>query len=88
MNERGRWFGILAAGLLLGVGLSLGMRSYLNLLLGRVEPGLILYQVRVDWLTVLRQAALLLGGYLLATLLSLGMLLQAGVHRVLRIGDE
>jgi hypothetical protein len=78
----------LGAGMLLGVGLTQGMRAYLNLLLGRVEDGLVLDQVSVDWLAVLRQAGLLVGGYLLATLLSLGMLLQAGVHRVLRIGDE
>jgi putative ABC transport system permease protein len=78
----------LAAGTLLGVALAEGMRTYLNLVLGRVEAGLILYQVQVDWEIVLRQYAWLVGGYLLATLLSLVMLLRAGVHRTLRIGDE
>jgi putative ABC transport system permease protein len=78
----------LGVGVLLGLGLSEGMRAYLNLILGRVEGGLVLYQVRADWLSVLRQAGLLVGGYLLATLISLGMLMRSGVHRVLRIGDE
>jgi hypothetical protein len=78
----------LIAGTFLGVGLALGMHSYLNLLIGRIEEGLVLYRVQVDWLTVFRQATLLSGGYLLATLISLGLLLQAGIHRVLRIGDE
>ncbi len=79
-------------GLLLGTGIGYGlaqaMRSYLNLPLSRVEPGLVLYQIQVDWASVLRQYAWLGFFYLAAVLFSLLVLLRSGVHRVLRLGDE
>jgi hypothetical protein len=83
---------VVVIGLLLGTGIgyALGqaMRTYLNLPLSRVEPGLVLYQLQVDWATVLRQYAWLGFFYLIAVLFSLLVLLRSGVHRVLRLGDE
>ena len=79
-------------GLLLGTGIGYGlaqaMRTYLNLPLSRVEPGLALYQIQVDWANVLRQYAWLGFFYLAAVLFSLLVLLRSGLHRVLRLGDE
>jgi putative ABC transport system permease protein len=83
---------VVLIGLLLGTGIGYGlaqaMRTYLNLPLSQVEPGLALYQIQVDWGNVLRQYAWLGFFYLAAVLFSLLVLLRSGVHRVLRLGDE
>ncbi len=83
---------VVLVGLLLGTGIGYGlaqaMRVYLNLPLSLVEPGLVLYQIQVDWGAVLTQYAWLGFFYLLAVLFSLLVLLTSGVHRVLRLGDE
>ena len=83
---------VVLIGLLLGTGIGLGlsqaMRTYLNLPLSLVEPGLVLHQIQVDWRGVLEQYAILVFFYLLAVVFSLLILLRSGVHRVLRLGEE
>jgi len=83
---------LVLVGLLMGTGVGIGltqiMRVYLNLLLDRVEPGLAVYQIQVDWGAVITQYGWLILFYLLSVVFSLIMLLRAGVHRVLRLGDE
>ncbi len=72
----------------IGYGLAQAMRTYLNLPLSQVEPGLIVHQIQIDWPVLLKQYAWLVFFYLLAVAFSLLVLLRAGVHRALRLGDE
>jgi hypothetical protein len=45
-------------------------------------------EIAIDWSGVARQYAVLVGAYLVAMLILLLVLLRAGVHRVLRMGEE
>ncbi len=77
----------LCAGLALGAVLAFGLRPYLSLGLEATGRGSA-QQVTLDWLAVGKVYAALLLVFLLATWLTLAALLRAGVHRVLRLGEE
>jgi putative ABC transport system permease protein len=78
----------LLAGTGIGYGLSRIMVGYLSPVLSAATAGAPIRQIVIDWSGVVRQYALLVSAYLVAMLALLLVLLRAGVHRVLRMGEE
>ena len=78
----------LAAGTLMGYGLSRAMIPHLSRALSDALAGVAIKQVLVDWVSVAQLYALLIAFYGLALALLLLILTRVGVHRALRVGDE
>jgi putative ABC transport system permease protein len=78
----------LLAGTAIGYGLSRIMVGYLSPVLSAATAGVPIVEIAIDWSGVARQYAVLVGAYLVAMLILLLVLLRAGVHRVLRMGEE
>jgi len=78
----------LVSGTILGYLLATVMRPYLTQAIARDLPGTTTYQV---WLNIPEMTLLygfLIGFYTLAILLLLSALMQVGIHKTLRLGDE
>ncbi len=78
----------LVAGTAIGYGLAHVMVPYLSRALSEALAGVTIAQILVDWPTIARLYALLVGLYALAMLLLLLALMRVGIHRALRIGEE
>ncbi len=78
----------LMAGSGIGAGLAVIMRPFLSRVLATAVGGDAIRQIVVNWSEVLGLYGLLIGFYGLSLLLLLFFLLQAGIHRALRIGEE
>ena len=78
----------LAAGTAIGYGLAVLMRPFFSDALAEAVAGGALYAVLIDWPTMIALYAALVGFYVLALLLSSLALMRAGIHRVMRLGDE
>lgn len=64
------------------------MRPFFSDALAEAVAGGALYAVLIDWPTMIALYAALVGFYVLALLLSSLALMRAGIHRVMRLGDE
>lgn len=78
----------LLAGTAIGYGLSRIMVGYLSPVLSAATAGVPIREIVIGWAGVARQYAVLVSAYVVAMLLLLLVLLRAGVHRVLRMGEE
>lgn len=78
----------LLAGTGIGYGLALAIRPFLSSSLRAAIAGNAIYEIVVNWTQVGGLYALLIAGYALALLTLILVLLQAGIHRALRLGDE
>jgi putative ABC transport system permease protein len=78
----------LLAGTAIGYGLSRIMVGYLSPVLSTATAGVPMREIVIDWAGVARQYAFLVSAYLGAMLILLLVLLRAGLHRVLRMGEE
>jgi putative ABC transport system permease protein len=78
----------LASGSAIGYALAHTMVPYLSRALSAALAGVTIGRVLVDWGTLTRLYATLLGFYALAILLLLTILMRVGIHRAMRIGDE
>jgi hypothetical protein len=78
----------LLAGTAIGYGLSWVMVGYLSPVLSAATAGVPMREIVIDWAGVTRQFAILVSAYLVAMLILLLVLLRAGLHRVLRMGEE
>lgn len=83
---------IMTLGLLSGTGIGVilvqVMRPYLNHVMARLLPGMVIYRIAIDWSSIGSLYGILIGFYILAMLAALGALLRTGIHRVMRIGEE
>jgi hypothetical protein len=64
------------------------MVGYLSPVLSSATAGVPIREIVIDWSGVAWQYATLVSAYLVAMLILLLVLLRAGVHRVLRMGEE
>jgi putative ABC transport system permease protein len=78
----------LVAGTFIGYGMVQIMIPYLSQALSASLAGTTIKEILVDWPAIARMYLLLIACYGLALLLLLLVLLRAGVHQTLRIGDE
>jgi putative ABC transport system permease protein len=78
----------LAAGAVIGYGLSRAMIPYLSQALSASLSGVAIEQIVVDWSSIVRLYALLSAFYGLALVLLLLVLMRVGVHQAMRMGDE
>jgi putative ABC transport system permease protein len=78
----------LVAGTVIGYGMVRIMIPYLSQALSASLAGANIKEILVDWPAIARMYLLLIACYGLALLLLLLVLLRAGVHQTLRIGDE
>ena len=78
----------LAAATAIGYRLAVLMRPFFSDALAEAVAGGALYAVLIDWPTMIALYAALVGFYVLALLLSSLALMRAGIHRVMRLGDE
>jgi putative ABC transport system permease protein len=78
----------LLAGTAIGYGLSQIMVGYLSPVLSAATAGVPIREIVIDWGGVARQYAILASAYVVSMLVLLLVLLRAGVHRVLRMGEE
>lgn len=78
----------LLAGTAIGYGLARIMRPYLSLALSSSAVKTPVYQIVMAWPEIGRLYAVLAGLFLLATLVLLVILVRAGIHRILRLGEE
>lgn len=78
----------LTSGTLVGLGLSLVMRSFLSRVFATVLSGAVVERILVDWAAIGQFFGLLAAFYTLALLISVAALLRMGVHRLLRISPE
>ncbi len=76
------------AGSAIGYGLARIMRPYLSLALSSLAPNTPVYQIVMAWPEIGRLYAVLASLFLLATLVLLVVLVRAGIHRILRLGEE
>jgi putative ABC transport system permease protein len=78
----------LVAGTIIGYGMVRVMIPYLSQALSASLAGATIKEILVDWPAIARMYLLLIACYGLALLLLLLVLLRAGVHQALRVGDE
>jgi putative ABC transport system permease protein len=78
----------LVAGTFIGYGMVQIMIPYLSQALSASLAGTTIKEILVDWPAIARMYLLLIACYGLALLVLLLVLLRAGVHQTLRIGDE
>jgi ABC-type lipoprotein release transport system permease subunit len=83
---------IFLLGLLGGTGIGYALtrmsRPYLNFILSRVMSGTLVYQISMNWESVIILYGIFAIFYVLAIMFALIGLLRTGIHRVMRIGDE
>lgn len=78
----------LLAGTGIGYGLSLAIRPFLSSSLRTALAGNAIYEIVVSWIQVGGLYTLLIVGYVFVLLILVLVLLRAGIHRALRLGDE
>ena len=78
----------LLAGTAIGYGLARIMRPYLSLALSSFAIKTPVYEIVMAWSEIGRLYALLAGLFSLATFVLLLVLARAGIHRMLRLGEE
>ncbi|MCB8965528.1 MAG: FtsX-like permease family protein [Ardenticatenaceae bacterium] len=78
----------LLAGTGIGYGLALAIRPFLSSSLRTAIAGNAIYEIIVNWIQVAGLYGLLIVGYGLVLLVLVVILLQTGIHRALRLGDE
>jgi len=78
----------LVSGTLIGFGLAHVMIPYLSQALAESLAGVSIKNIVVDWPSIAQLYLVLIACYGLALLLLLLVLMRAGVHRALRVGDE
>jgi ABC-type antimicrobial peptide transport system permease subunit len=78
----------LAVGVGIGFGLIHSMRVFLNTALMQAFPAATVFQISIDWTKVALISGLLVGSFLLATLIFVFFLVKSGIHRAIKIGEE
>ncbi|MCB8990954.1 MAG: FtsX-like permease family protein [Ardenticatenaceae bacterium] len=78
----------LLAGTGIGYGLALAIRPFLSSSLRAAIAGNAIYEIIINWAQVSGLYALLIVSYAIILLILLAVLLQAGIQRTLRLGDE
>jgi len=78
----------LLAGSGIGYGLALAIRPFLSSSLRAALAGNAIYEIIINWAQVGGLYGLLIVSYGIILLLLLAVLLKAGIHRMLRLGDE
>lgn len=75
-------------GSIIGIGLTLVMRPYLNIALMRSFPQMVIYELVFDWKQILLGYGILGLFYLGSLCLAIWALMRVGIHHVMRLGDE
>jgi putative ABC transport system permease protein len=78
----------LVIGTLVGIGLVYLMQNYMNKALADMASGMVVYHIVIDFKTIAVLYGMLVLAYFLALCLSIIALMRAGVHQILKIGEE